>query len=38
MLSKLITLKSYIFTFVVLTFFTISGLNAFDISKNASKG
>ena len=38
MLSKLITLKSYIFTFVVFTFFTISGLNAFDISKNASKG
>ena len=38
MLSKLVTLKSYVFTFIVLTFFTVSSLNAFDISKNASKG
>ena len=38
MLSKLVTLKSYVFTFIVLTFFTISSLSAFDISKNASEG
>ena len=33
MLSKLVTFKSYVFTFIVLTFFTVSSLNAFDISK-----
>ncbi len=38
MLSKLITLKSYALAFIILSFLTISSVNAFDISKDASKG
>ena len=38
MLSKLLTFKPYFFTFIIITFFTISNLNAFDISKKPSKG
>ena len=38
MLSKLHTYKRYFFTFIIITFFTISNLNAFDISKKPSKG
>tara|TARA_B100000282_G_C31732567_1_gene491737 strand:+ start:1640 stop:2086 length:447 start_codon:yes stop_codon:yes gene_type:complete len=38
MLSKLHTYKPYFFTFIIITFFTISNLNAFDISKKPSKG
>ena len=38
MLSKLITLKSYALAFIILSFLTISNVNAFDISKDASKG
>ena len=37
-LSKLLTFKPYFFTFIIITFFTISNLNAFDISKKPSKG
>ena len=38
MLSKLVTFKTYFFTFIIKTFFTISNLNAFNISKSPSKG
>ena len=38
MLLKLNKLKSYALAFVILSFLTISGVNAFDISKDASKG
>ena len=37
MLSKLLTFKPYFFTFIIITFFTISNLNAFDISKKPSQ-
>ena len=38
MLSKLLTYKPYFFTFIIITFFAISNLNAFDINKKPSKG
>ena len=38
MLSRPFTLKSYVFSFIILSLFTISSVNAFEISKDASKG